>query len=166
MHNYYMLPKPWTPKMSFANTAVNLACYVQYNDFSPPNFRNVSHYIYTLHTYNIKQCNNSSAICKNIVKTDSFFKRANQRTYLQIQVTELKENKYNPLRSYLAAKGSHITDIPNYKIEENANKPFFISNGYRHLHDTIQKQLHQKNCTLFFNCVPDQTGRFYTKTLR
>jgi hypothetical protein len=162
-----MVPKLSTSPMSFPKTAIHLACYVEYNDFSPPtnNALSLLKHTYSLHNYNNENFN-YNAICKNPVKVPVKFRLVNDSTYLQYLAVGLKRDKQDSYLSYLAAKGSYLTNSTIQNIQKNACSPYDISNGYQRLYITSQKQLHQKNCTLFLNSVPDTTGRLDIKTTK
>jgi hypothetical protein len=114
-----------------------------------------------------KQNFNNIFVYQNFVNETPIFKQANQGVHLQNPTLKLKEEKADIIRLYLAPKGNYLTTYNTFQyVRMNAKSSSSMSNGYSRSNITIQKQLHQKNCTLLFNCVPKNTGRFYFKTLR
>jgi len=137
-----------------------------FNVFSPPisnvatriNFTNtelhIDKYMFT-----------NPVVCKRIVKSTKYFKLENNSIRPQNSTTGLKKDFKNLYRSYLAAKGNHLTANSTKQIAQtNANSSLPASNSYRHSNITTQQQLHQIYDTLFFNRVLDHTGRLYIKT--
>jgi hypothetical protein len=164
MHNS-LSPKLCTMKTSSAKTFINIACFAQYNDFSPPIFSvfNYTDKIFTL--FNNDSCSHQ-AVCKNIVKDSEFFKQSVQGIHLQNFTIGLKEHQKNTYPLYLAAKGNYLTKNSTIQdAQTNAKSVFSISNDYRHSNTTTHQHQYQKNCTLFLNRVLDHTGRLYIKTI-
>jgi hypothetical protein len=164
MYNY-MLPKLSTSPMSFSKTAINLASYVQYNDFSPPTISAVLklNNAYAMHCFN-KYIFHLYYIYKKNVKVLDSFQLVNNPAYLHYSAIGLKRDKQDSNQLYLAAKGNYPTNSTIRHIQTDSISPFNVNNSYRHTEFTIQKQLYQNNCTLLYNCVPDITGRLYSKT--
>ena len=139
MHNYnYILPKERTLYV----------CYSSVLYFHKQNFNNI-------------------IVCQNFVNESFNFKQVNRGIHLQNPTFNLKEEKKVPFRLYLAPKGNYLTTYGTFQhVQINTKRSLSMSNGYNCSHITIQNQLHQTDCTLFFNCVPNNTGRFYLMTLR
>lgn len=165
MHNS-LSPKLCAMETSSPKTSVNIACFAQYNDFSPPLFKVFNHTDNVYTVFNNYSYSNRP-ISKNIVKDLRISKQADQGIHLQNLIIGLKEHTRNLYPVYLAAKGNYLTKNSTIQdAQSNANNLFAINNDYRHSNTTTHQQLYQNNCTLFLNRVLDHTGRLYIKTIK
>lgn len=167
MHNY-LSPKLCAVKMALPKASINIACFAQYNDFSPPQFDVFSKTAFEHSVLNDNRYSyNNEFNCKNIIKDTEIFKQADQSIHLQKSGTGLKKHLKDEYTVYLAAEGNHQTTNSTLQdAQTNAKNLNLTSNGYWHSNYTTHQQLHQQNCTLFFNRVLDHTGRLYIKTIK
>jgi len=165
MHNY-LLPELCTLKSSSSKAAVNLSCYTYNNVFAYPLTKGLQiKHTNSLHYFDKKSFKHKN-ICQSLVKGSISFNPANQGVHLQNSIGYLIIDQKDIFRSYLAAKGNYYTINNTFQyVYKNAKSTFSMSYSCWHSEYTLHKQLQQKEYTLFSNCVSDNTGRFYIKTL-